>query len=163
MSNHMNLSKHMKCQSTRGTRLALIFSTLIAKDYVIAVDYFSNFFEVGELRSTNTSAVIKFLSSRFARHGIPSELVSDNCPQFTSSEFKRFAMEWSLRHVKSVPYHPQSNGKVENSVKTAKALLQKSKASGENFYLLLLAWRNTPSEGLGVSPVHHLMSRRTCT
>lgn len=42
---------------------------------------------------------------------------------------------------------PQANGKVEHSVKTAKALLKKAKEGHPDPYLSLLAFRNTPTPG----------------
>ena len=63
----------------------------------------------------------------------------------------------------SSPHHHQSNGKAENAVKIAKKILQKSLDSGEDPYLSLLAWRNTPSKGFDSSPAQRLISRRTRT
>ena len=48
-------------------------------------------------------------------------------------------------------------------LKTAKNLLKKSKAAGTDFYLALLAGRNTPSEGLESSPAQRMLGRRTRT
>jgi len=44
----------------------------------------------------------------------------------------------------SSPHHQQANGKAESAVKLAKQLLTKCKISGQDPYLALLAWRNTP-------------------
>ena len=63
----------------------------------------------------------------------------------------------------SSPHYPQSNGKIENAVKTAKKLLIKAKASGQDPYLAILDWRNTPSPSIGSSPVQRLFGRRTKT
>ena len=70
---------------------------------------------------------------------------------------------YDIEHVTSSPHYPQSNGKVENAIKTAKNLLKKSKAAGTDFYLALLAWRNTPSEGLESSPAQRMFGRCTRT
>ena len=59
--------------------------------------------------------------------------------------------------------HPQLNGKAEDAVKVCKALLMKARADNKDPLLAFLDWRNTPSEGLGTSPVQRLMGRRTRT
>ena len=41
--------------------------------------------------------------------------------------------------------------------------MKKSKQAGTDFYLTLLDWRNTPTEGVGCSPVQRLCGRRTRT
>lgn len=99
----------------------------------------------------------------FARYGIPDVLVTDNGPQFASAEFAVFAKTWMFKHSTSSPYHPQSNGKAENAVKTVKRLFTKCKESGQSEFLALLDWRNTPTEGIGTSPAQRLMGRRCKT
>ena len=100
---------------------------------------------------------------QFARHGIPDVLITDNGTQFSSSEFAKFAEVWKFEHKTSSPHHPQSNGKVENAVKICKNLLKKARADNRDPLLAFLDWRNTPTEGLGTSPVQRLMGRRTRT
>ena len=73
------------------------------------------------------------------------------------------ASNYDMEHVTSSPHYPQSNGKVENAIKTAKSLLKKSKAARSDIYLALLEWRNTPSEGLQSSPAQRMFGRRTRT
>ena len=68
-----------------------------------------------------------------------------------------------MEHVTSSPHYPQSNSKVENSVKTAKNLLKMSKAARSDIYLALLEWRNTPTEGLVNSPAQRMFGHRTPT
>lgn len=53
----------------------------------------------------------------------------------------------------SSPGCPQSNGKVENAVKTAKKLMRKALDNKYDLYLALLDWRNTPSKMLNSSTV----------
>ena len=133
------------------------------KDYLITVDYFSNFAEVDRARSTTSREIVKLLKKNFARYGIPDIVISDNGPQFNSGEFRKFAQDWQFEHQTSSPHYHQSNGKAENSVKTVKRLLKKAKMSGDDPYLALLEFRNTPTESLGVSPSQCLFSRRTKT
>ena len=133
------------------------------RNYVITVDYFSNFFEVDYLTRTTTTAVIKKLKEQFSRHGIPETVFTDNGPQFVCKEFREFSNEWEFDHLTSSPRYPQSNGKVENSVKTCKLLMKKAFLSKADVHLALLEFRNTPSERDGVSPSQKLFSRRTRT
>ena len=91
------------------------------------------------------------------------ELVSDNGPPYNSQEFVNFANEYEFELRKSSPTYPQSNGRAENAVKTAKQLLKKAISSGNDFYLSLLDWRNTPTEGLDSSPAQRIFGRRTRT
>ncbi|CAB4045806.1 Receptor-type tyrosine- phosphatase F, partial [Paramuricea clavata] len=97
------------------------------------------------------------MKKNFARHGIPSECVSDNGPQFDSSEYRSFARECGFTPVKSSPYS-QGNGKAESAVKVAKNILKKS--GNEDPYLALLAYRNTPQQGYVYSPSEILIARK---
>ena len=98
------------------------------QSFLIAVDYFSGYFEVQDMSSTTSTSVITVLKSWFSRHGIPMTLISDNGPSFNSEDFKAFSVEWDFHHVTSSPYHAQSNGRAENAVKTCKSLLRKARA-----------------------------------
>ena len=62
------------------------------KEYLVCVDYYSNFFEVDPMTSTTASAVIKKLKNHFARYGCPDTVVADNGPQFLSKEFAQETM-----------------------------------------------------------------------
>ncbi len=132
-------------------------------DFVVTVDYFSNFFELDQLRSKTSDEVIGKLKSHFARYGVPDQLITDNGPPYNSEAFREFARKFEFEHITSSPGYPKSNGQSENAVRTAKRLVKKAKESGRDPYLSLLDWRNTPSEGVGYSPAQRLLCRRTRT
>ena len=134
---------------------------LEGRDYLITVDYYSNFWEIDRLRSTSSPEVIRKLKAHFARYGIPEEVISDNGPQYDSDEFRKFARDWDFEHNPIDPRHSQSNGKVESAVKTAKRTLRKANKSGTDQYLAVLEVRNTPTQGLNTSPAQRLLNRRT--
>ncbi|XP_028412533.1 uncharacterized protein K02A2.6-like [Dendronephthya gigantea] len=129
-------------------------------NYLLCVDYYSKFPEVAKLPSLKSSATITALKSIFARHGIPDEVVSDNGPQFASVEFKNFSEVWEFLHITSSPGYPQSNGQVERTVQTVKKLLKKADESGQDPYLSILEYRNSPLDSFNKSPAQLLMSRR---
>jgi transposase InsO family protein len=132
-------------------------------DYLITVDYYSNFWEVDQLSDTESRTIIKKLKSHFARYGIPDQVISDNGPQYSSTSFAKFAAAWDFEHLTSSPGHSQSNGKAESAVKTAKKLIKRAKEAKADIHLAILDHRNTPTQGLGASPAQNLMNRRTKT
>ena len=123
------------------------------RDYLVTVDYNSNFFEIDRLHSKTAAAIIPKLKQQFARHGIPDMVVSDNGPPYNSHEFKEFAAKYDFDHITSSPGYAPSNGKVESTVKIAKKLMIKVREAGTDPYLALLDYRNTPTEGMSSSPV----------
>ena len=70
---------------------------------------------------------------------------------------------YGVEHVTSSPRYTQSNEKVENAVKVANTLMEKSVCDGTDPYLALLDWRNTPTEAMNSSPAQRMFSRRTKT
>lgn len=47
-------------------------------------------------------------------------IITDNGPQFVSRDFKEFIRIAGMSHVKTSPYYPQSNGKIERYHRTIK-------------------------------------------
>ena len=116
------------------------------------MDYYSNYLEVKSLNTATSRTVITALSKWFSHYGVPEVLMPDNGPQFSSREFAQFATECGFKHITSSPHYPQSNGKAEKAVDIIERLFRKWKESRTSEFKALLDWRNTPSEGTGVSP-----------
>ena len=70
--------------------------------------------------------------SVYARAGTPVSVVSVNGPCFSSEIYQQFACEWQFDHVKISLGYSQSNGQVENAVKSVKRLIKKAFASGQD-------------------------------
>ena len=126
--------------------------------FLVCVDYYSRWIDIENISRMTSHTVINKLKSIFASHGIPETLISDNGPQFSSSEFARFAQEWNFRHVTSSPHFPQSNGEAERAVKTAKEILRQPAP-----IKALLMYRSTPIPTLGLSPSEMAMGRKLRT
>ena len=68
-----------------------------------------------DLRESMTEAEIKVILER-AKELHPEakpRIISDNGPQFIAKDFKEFIRVSGMTHVKTSPYYPQSNGKIE--------------------------------------------------
>ena len=82
---------------------------LFGKNFLVVVDYTSNYPEVAKLEGLSSTNTISHMKSIMARHGLPSVVVSDNGPQFSSREFRQFAMQYGFKHETSSLEYPQSN------------------------------------------------------
>ena len=85
----------------------------MGKMFLLAVDAHSKWGEVYPMLKTTTSKTIELLRHMFAAYGLPEQLVSDNGPQFMSEEFRQFTRGNGIKHIRSSPYHPASNGLAE--------------------------------------------------
>lgn len=74
------------------------------------------------MKSTTTEKTLEVLHNLFTAYGLPEllQLVSDNGPQFTSSEFESCMRANSIKHIWTSPYHPASSGEAERFVQTFK-------------------------------------------
>jgi transposase InsO family protein len=68
-----------------------------------------------ELREAMKEADVEIVLQR-AREAFPGatpRIISDNGPQFIARDFKEFIRLCGMTHVRTSPYYPQSNGKLE--------------------------------------------------
>ena len=103
----------------------------------------------------------------FARHGYPEEVVSDNGPEFISQEFKRFLSSKGIKHVRSSPYFPRSNGKIERFHRYLKKNFQAVTVEGrsweEELPKILMSYRSIPHPMTGQTPAKLLFCREIRT
>eukprot|EP00731_Ephydatia_muelleri_P001691 Em0001g1691a len=134
------------------------------KMFLLLVDAHSKWLEVHMMDSSTSAATIEKMKLSFACHGLPVLLVTDNGSNFTSQEFETFLKSHGVRHVRTAPYHPASNGQVERAVQTFKTAMKKSGGKGESMETrlsnFLFQYRITPHSSTGVSPAELLMGRR---
>jgi transposase InsO family protein len=144
-------------------KVATDIFTIKSRNYLITVDYYSQYFEIDFLADTLSETVIHKLKLNFARHGIPDILISDNGPQFSSHDFSKFCNNWNIKYEPISPGNSQANGAAEAAVKIAKQMMKKCNMQNEDPYIALLNLRNTPQEGSNYTPVQRLMGRHTRT
>jgi putative transposase len=86
------------------------------------LDGCSRFIVHWEIREKMEEADVETIIQR-AREcypGVTPRIISDNGPQFIAKDFKEFIRIAGMTHVKTSPYYPQSNGKIERWHKTLK-------------------------------------------
>lgn len=95
--------------------------------YLVYADRLSGFPLVAKFSDTPFSNdIMKVLRKLFSLMGVPRILRSDNGPPYRSEEMATFLREWGVIWKPSTPFHPQSNGHAEVTVKIIKRLLQKT-------------------------------------
>jgi putative transposase len=87
------------------------------------LDGYSRFLVHWELRQSMTEADIEIVLQRAReKHpGAKPRIISDNGPQFLARDFKEFIRIAGMTHVRTSPYYPQSNGKLERWHKSLKS------------------------------------------
>lgn len=131
--------------------------------YLVVVDAFSNWPEIFKLTTTTAQKTIECLEDAFSRHGLCDTLVSDNGVQFASSTFADFCRKHGVEHIRTAPYHPQSNGLAERMVGIFKTGLKKLEEEGNIDHILrkfLMCYRYTPSHALGGKSPFQIMTGR---
>jgi transposase InsO family protein len=86
------------------------------------LDGFSRYIVHWDIRESMTEADIEIILQR-ANEKFPDaqpRIISDNGPQFIAKDFKEFIRISGMTHVRTSPYYPQSNGKLERYHKTIK-------------------------------------------
>jgi len=82
----------------------------------------SRFIVHWEIRATMTEAEVEQIIQRARERfpGVTPRIISDNGPQFIAKDFKEYIRLCGMTHVKTSPYYPQSNGKIERFHRTIK-------------------------------------------
>ena len=76
-----------------------------------------------EIRESMKEAEIETIIQR-AREKYPDvspRIISDNGPQFIAREFKEYIRVTGMTHIRTSPYYPQTNGKLERYHRTIKS------------------------------------------
>jgi len=87
------------------------------------LDGYSRYIAHWEIREKMEETDVETILQR-ARERFPGEtprIISDNGPQFIAKDFKQFIRICGMTHVRTSPYYPQSNGKIERWHKSLKS------------------------------------------
>ena len=140
---------------------------IFGKTYLLIIDAHSKWPEIWEVSPMSSFKTIEILRHAFSVFGLPEQIVSDNGPQFISSEFSTFCKKNGIKHIRSAPYHPSTNGAIERFVQTFKRALKSGQKEGRQTFQIisnfLLKYRSTPHSVTGVSPCSLMLKREVRT
>jgi transposase InsO family protein len=92
----------------------------------VAIDYFTKWVEVASFSVLKAKHVARFIESNIIYcYRVPHEIISDNGLHF-EDKVQRILQKYGVKHHKSSPYRPQTNGAVESANKNVKVILEKS-------------------------------------
>jgi transposase InsO family protein len=86
------------------------------------LDGYSRYVVHWEIRESMTETDVEIILER-AREKFPTanpRIISDNGPQFVAKSFKEYIRLCGMTHVRTAPFYPQSNGKLERWHKSLK-------------------------------------------
>ena len=72
-----------------------------------------------EMKEIDIEAILQLAKERYPE--ARPRIISDNGPQFIANDFKSFIRLSGMTHVRTSPYYPQSNGKLERYHKSLKS------------------------------------------
>ncbi|UYV75052.1 hypothetical protein LAZ67_12002238 [Cordylochernes scorpioides] len=130
--------------------------------FMVLVDAYTKWLEIVIIKDITSRTIIGHLREIFARFGLPEILVTDNGRQFVSSEFEEFTTINGIRHTKTSPYNPSTNGFAERYVREFKNSLRKNQGKDSieiNLQRFLFTHRAFPQTVLKEYPAELLMKR----
>ena len=84
------------------------------KYILLVIDTFSHFLWLVPMERKSSREVVRLLRPIYDEHGHPDRLQSDCGPKFQGKLWS-LCTHYNIKMIKSRPYHPQSQGKVERS------------------------------------------------
>ena len=94
------------------------------------IDFASHFLLAFPIKTHTAAEVVRCLILVFTTFGFPDQILSDCGSEFMGELMQLFLLEFKVAQIKTLPYHPQSNGCLERFHRTLKSML---KGVGETF------------------------------
>lgn len=98
------------------------------------MDYATRYPEALPLRTVDAKTVSVALMEVFSGIGIPQELLTDQGSNFLSVMMTQLFNLLGIKHLKTSPYHPQTDGMVERFNGSLKSMIQKKLRDGTRCY-----------------------------
>ena len=128
------------------------------------MDFATRYAEAVPLKKIDAETVADALCQIFTRLGIPDEILSDQGSNFMSTLMAAVFNLLQVKHIRTSPYHPQTDGMLERFHATLKAMLRKTCPASKEWDRWLpyacFAYRDTPHSATGFSPFELMFGRQ---
>lgn len=126
---------------------------------LVVVDKLSKFVHLIPTRSTITAHGTSLLLNThvFSIHGFPQTIITDRDPRFTSTYWKQFCSNLTIKRALTTAFHPQSDGQTERTNKVVEEVLRNlisycHKSWDELLPFVQFCINNTISTSTGMTP-----------
>ena len=131
---------------------------------LVAIDHFSKFLFAIPLKDKRAFSVVKAVREQILPHilKIPHRILTDNGPEFRSSEFNDILENFNIKHIYSTRYKASGNGAVERSNRTItellKGLINENPTSWDiELPKAVIIYNNTLHSQLGTTPAQYIL------
>ena len=140
------------------------YFSLKGHQYLAVADRYSGWLKIWKAHTNTFAAIASIVREMMTSFGVPNVIETDGGPPFNGDDWNQYLKKWKVKHRKSSATYPQSNGRAELAVKTAKRVLAENvKPSGnidnDAVTRALLQYVNTPLRGVNESPAQILYGR----
>lgn len=94
-----------------------------------AIDYATSWSYTVRCDTGTSVDVMNLLNTIILNHAAPREVISDNGAQFTSADVESFLRSHHIKHRKTTPYHPRTNGRCERYNGVIKQIITATEAN----------------------------------
>src|SRR3954454_16324139 len=127
------------------------------KYIVVAMDYLTKWPEARAISEATAEKVAEFIYEQIiCQHGCPQIILSDRGTHFNNKVVERLMRKFTINHLLSTPYHPQTNGLVERFNRTLCESLAKLSLTNNDWdlyiALTLFAYRTTKHSTTKIEP-----------
>lgn len=121
------------------------------------IDHYTKFLLIIPIKDQSSATVAQEFVQHYVKFfGIPSTLISDNGNSFTGKEFTDLLNKLQVKHVRTTPHHPQSNGLLERQhrkIKDSIRALNEIKLEWDILVpMIQLSWNNAAVHNATYSP-----------
>ena len=132
---------------------------------IIAMDYLTKWPEAKPVTEATAKETDRFVyEDIICRHGCPGKILTDRGTHFNNSLLKGLLERFTIKHLMSTPYHPQTNGLVERFNRTLGEALARTAADhlddwDQYIAPILFAYRTSKHSTTKVTPFYLVYGR----